>query len=138
MPSSAGWLSVGEVGDAVSLAAFIACQKVSHRVPYAVCRRALCVGQSWFWKWHHLPPTAPQPAGSGRSPQPRPGGQPRRQRGRRPFRQDVHRPQRMDIDKQHPQEPPRSARRSANSSTPSTRGAVVTAGRAARAAARRP
>ncbi|HEX2297259.1 MAG TPA: transposase [Pseudonocardiaceae bacterium] len=46
-----GW--VGEGGDAVSLAAFIADQPTSHRVPYTVACRALGVSASWFYKWRH-------------------------------------------------------------------------------------
>lgn len=41
----------------MSRAAFIADQKTSYRVPYAVACRALGVSQSWFHKWHHRPPT---------------------------------------------------------------------------------
>lgn len=41
----------------MSRAAFIAGQKTSHRVPYAVACRALGASQSWFHKWHHRPPT---------------------------------------------------------------------------------
>ena len=51
---------MGQGGDAVGLAAFIASQKASYRVPYAVCCRALGGSESWFWKWHHRPPTAAQ------------------------------------------------------------------------------
>jgi putative transposase len=41
----------------LSRAAFIAGQKASYRVPYAVSCRALGVSQSWFHKWHDRPPT---------------------------------------------------------------------------------
>jgi HTH-like domain len=41
----------------LSRAAFIADQKASHRVPYAVSCRALGVSESWFHKWHDRPPT---------------------------------------------------------------------------------
>jgi putative transposase len=41
----------------LSRAAFIADQKASHRVPYAVSCRALGVSESWFFKWHDRPPT---------------------------------------------------------------------------------
>jgi putative transposase len=41
----------------LSRAAFIADQKASHGVPYAVACRALGVSESWFFKWHHRPPT---------------------------------------------------------------------------------
>jgi putative transposase len=44
---------VGEGGDAVSLAVFIADQRTSHQVPHAVACRALSVSESWFYKWHH-------------------------------------------------------------------------------------
>ena len=46
---------VGEGGDAVSLAAFIADQRTSHDVPQAVSCRALGVSESWFYKWHVWP-----------------------------------------------------------------------------------
>lgn len=42
----------------MSRAAFIACQKASHGVPYAVACRALSVSESWFHKWHRREPTA--------------------------------------------------------------------------------
>jgi transposase len=51
---------VGEGGDAVSLAAFIADQRTCHRVPHAVSCRALDVSESWFYKWHDRPPTPAQ------------------------------------------------------------------------------
>jgi putative transposase len=41
-------------------AAFIADQKASYGVPYAVACRALGVSESWFWKWHGRPPTPAQ------------------------------------------------------------------------------
>ena len=44
----------------MSRAAFIADQKASHRVPYAVSCRALGVSESWFCKWHDRPPTSAQ------------------------------------------------------------------------------
>jgi putative transposase len=44
---------VGEGGDAVSLAAFIADQRTSHEVPHAVACRALEMSESWFYTWHH-------------------------------------------------------------------------------------
>lgn len=40
----------------MSRAAFIADQKASYRVPYAVSCRALGVSESWFHKWHDRPP----------------------------------------------------------------------------------
>jgi putative transposase len=46
---------VGEGGDAVSLAAFIADQRTSHHVPHAVACRALEVSESWFYKWQQRP-----------------------------------------------------------------------------------
>ncbi len=58
MSSSEGLL--GEGGDALSRAAFIADQKASHRVPYAVSCRALGVSESWFHKWHDRPCTPSQ------------------------------------------------------------------------------
>ena len=36
----------------MSLAAFIADQRTSHRVPHAVACRALTVSESWFYKWN--------------------------------------------------------------------------------------
>jgi transposase InsO family protein len=44
---------VGEGGDAVSLAAFIADQRTTFDVPHAVSCRALAVSESWFYKWYH-------------------------------------------------------------------------------------
>src|SRR5664279_3426669 len=52
--------SVGEGGDEVSVARFIADQRTSYRVPYAVCCAILGVSQSWFYKWLNRPPTAGQ------------------------------------------------------------------------------
>ncbi|MFL6143558.1 MAG: IS3 family transposase [Labedaea sp.] len=37
----------------MSLAAFIADQRTSHRVPHTVACRALGVSPSWFYKWQH-------------------------------------------------------------------------------------
>lgn len=37
----------------MSLAAFIADQRASHRVPHALACRALEVSESWFYKWNH-------------------------------------------------------------------------------------
>jgi transposase InsO family protein len=51
---------VGEGGDAVSLAAFIADQRASHHVPHAVTCRALDVSESWFYKWNHREPAPAQ------------------------------------------------------------------------------
>jgi putative transposase len=44
---------VGEGGDAVSLAVFIADQRTTFEVSHAVACRALSVSESWFYKWHH-------------------------------------------------------------------------------------
>ena len=49
----------------MSRAAFIAGQKASHRVPYAVACRALGVSESWFFKWHHRPPTGAEQRRAG-------------------------------------------------------------------------
>jgi putative transposase len=49
---------VGEGGDALSLAAFVADQRTSHGVPHAVSCRALDVSESWLYKWLDRPPTA--------------------------------------------------------------------------------
>jgi transposase InsO family protein len=49
----------------LSRAAFIADQKASHRVPYAVSCRALGVSESWFHKWHDRPPTPAQQRRAG-------------------------------------------------------------------------
>jgi putative transposase len=35
----------------VSLASFVAAQRVEHGVPHAVACRALGVSQAWFYKW---------------------------------------------------------------------------------------
>jgi putative transposase len=54
---------VGEGGDAVSLAAFIADQRTSFDVPHAVSCRALAVSESWFYKWNdrqHQPASSEQ------------------------------------------------------------------------------
>lgn len=37
----------------MSLAGFIAIQRVEHQVPHAVSCRALGVSESWFYKWQH-------------------------------------------------------------------------------------
>jgi putative transposase len=42
---------VGEGGDEVSVARFIADQRTKHRVPHAACCRFLGVSQAWFYKW---------------------------------------------------------------------------------------
>jgi putative transposase len=54
---------VGEGGDAVSLAAFIADQRTAFDVPHAVSCRALAVSESWFYKWNnrqHQPSSSEQ------------------------------------------------------------------------------
>jgi hypothetical protein len=48
---------VGEGGDEVSVARFIADQRTKHRVPHALSCRLLGVSESWFYKWHQRPPT---------------------------------------------------------------------------------
>jgi putative transposase len=48
---------VGEGGDEVSLAGFVADQRTFHRVPHAVSCRVLEVSESWFYKWHDRAPT---------------------------------------------------------------------------------
>jgi putative transposase len=42
---------VGEGGDEVSVARFIADQRTMHRVPHAVSCGILGVSLSWFYKW---------------------------------------------------------------------------------------
>jgi putative transposase len=42
---------VGEGGDEVSVARFIADQRTKYRVPHAVTCRLLEVSESWFYKW---------------------------------------------------------------------------------------
>lgn len=37
----------------MSLAGFIAAQRMQHGIPHAVCCRALAVSQAWFYKWRH-------------------------------------------------------------------------------------
>jgi transposase InsO family protein len=51
---------VGEGGDEVSVARFIASQRTEHRVPHAKCCRWLGVSESWFYKWHDREPTPRQ------------------------------------------------------------------------------
>src|SRR5665811_862373 len=51
---------MGEGGDEVSVARFIADQRTFYRVPYAVCCVILGVSQSWFYKWFNRPATAGQ------------------------------------------------------------------------------
>jgi transposase InsO family protein len=51
---------VGEGGDEVSVARFIADQRTFYRVPYAVCCAILGVSVSWLYKWLDRPATARQ------------------------------------------------------------------------------
>jgi transposase InsO family protein len=48
---------VGEGGDEVSVARFIADQRTLHRVPHAFTCRLLGLSESWFYKWLDRPPT---------------------------------------------------------------------------------
>jgi transposase InsO family protein len=48
---------VGEGGDEVSVARFIADQRTKHRVPHAFTCRLLGLSESWFYKWLDRPPT---------------------------------------------------------------------------------
>jgi transposase InsO family protein len=48
---------VGEGGDEVSVARFIADQGTFYRVPHTVCCTILGVSSSWFYKWLHRKPT---------------------------------------------------------------------------------
>jgi transposase InsO family protein len=51
---------VGEGGDEVSVARFIADQRTKHRVPHAFTCRVLAASESWFYKWLDRPATASQ------------------------------------------------------------------------------
>jgi putative transposase len=51
---------VGEGGDEVSVARFIADQRTFYRVPHAVCCVILGVSTSWLYKWLDRPATARQ------------------------------------------------------------------------------
>jgi putative transposase len=51
---------VGEGGDEVSVARFIADQRTLHRVPHALCCAILGLSESWFYKWLDRPATARQ------------------------------------------------------------------------------
>jgi putative transposase len=49
---------VGEGGDEVSVARFIADQRTYYRVPVAVCCAILGLSAGWFYKWIKNPVTA--------------------------------------------------------------------------------
>jgi len=49
---------VGEGGDEVSVARFIADQRTFYRVPHAFTCRVLVVSEAWFYKWVKAPTTA--------------------------------------------------------------------------------
>jgi len=49
---------VGEGGDEVSVARFIADQRTFYRVPHAFTCRVLAVSEAWFYKWVKAPTTA--------------------------------------------------------------------------------
>jgi putative transposase len=49
---------VGEGGDEVSVARFIANQRTFYRAPHAVCCAVLGVSISWFYKWLQREPTS--------------------------------------------------------------------------------
>jgi putative transposase len=49
---------VGEGGDEVSVARFIADQRTNHRVPHTLTCALLGVSLSWFYKWLDRAPTA--------------------------------------------------------------------------------
>jgi transposase InsO family protein len=51
---------VGEGGDEVSVARFIAEQRTNHRVPHTITCLLLGVSLSWFYKWRGRPPTPRQ------------------------------------------------------------------------------
>lgn len=44
----------------MSVASFVASQRTSYGVPHATSCRALCVSESWFYKWRGRPPTRRQ------------------------------------------------------------------------------
>jgi len=57
---------VGEGGDEVSVARFIADQGTFYRVPHAFTCRVLAVSEAWFYKWvrpHHRSRATPGTAG---------------------------------------------------------------------------
>jgi len=49
---------VGEGGDEVSVARFIADQRTFYRMPHAFSCRVLSVSEAWFYKWIKAPTTA--------------------------------------------------------------------------------
>jgi hypothetical protein len=51
---------VGEGGDEVSVARFIADQRIFYRVPHTFSCRVLAVSEAWFYKWRDRPPTPRQ------------------------------------------------------------------------------
>jgi transposase InsO family protein len=51
---------VGEGGDEVSVARFIADQRTNYRVPHTITCLLLGVSLSWFYKWRGRPPTPRQ------------------------------------------------------------------------------
>ena len=51
---------MGEKGDEVSVARFIADQRTFYRVPHAFSYRVLEVSEAWFYKWIKAPTTARQ------------------------------------------------------------------------------
>jgi len=57
MPSSVLGI-MGEGGDEVSVARFIADQRTLYRVPHAFTCRVLSVSEAWFYKWVKAPTTA--------------------------------------------------------------------------------
>jgi putative transposase len=48
---------VGEGGDEVSVARFVADQRTMHQVPHVFCCRILALSVSWFYKWLGREPT---------------------------------------------------------------------------------
>ncbi|MGH8986677.1 MAG: IS3 family transposase [Acidimicrobiia bacterium] len=44
----------------MTVASFIACQRIEHSVPHVISCRALEVSESWFYKWKDRPPTPRQ------------------------------------------------------------------------------
>jgi hypothetical protein len=48
---------VGEGGDEVSVARFVADQRSMHQVPHVFCCRILDLSVSWFYKWLGREPT---------------------------------------------------------------------------------